>query len=67
MGYKKRCKKAIAMAVEYGQIDGGHHKTWVIDQMVRILADDKYEDVITSACAGEDGPDTYLWSVGVAP
>jgi hypothetical protein len=32
-----RTKKALEFAVRYGGIDGAHHKTWVIDQMVRAL------------------------------
>ncbi len=30
-------QRAIDLAVRYGQIDGAHHKAWVIDQMVRVL------------------------------
>jgi len=32
-----RVATAISYAVRYGGIDGGHHKQWVIDQMVRAL------------------------------
>ena len=32
-----RIKKAIEVAVQFGGIDGDHHKAWVIDQMVRAL------------------------------
>lgn len=32
-----RIAKALEFAVEYGSIDGAHHKDWVIDQMVRAL------------------------------
>ena len=32
-----RIDKALALAVKYGGIDEDHHKTWVIDQMVRAL------------------------------
>lgn len=31
--------KALAVAMQYGGIDGDHHKAWVIDQMVRALLD----------------------------
>ena len=34
---KERIERAIEYAVRYGGIDGGHHKAWVIDQMVRAL------------------------------
>ena len=59
--------KAIELAVKYGSIDGAHHKDWVIDQMVRALAGDAYEQIVKDACAGEDGHDTYSWEVGIAP
>jgi hypothetical protein len=34
---QKRIKEALQIATDYGNIDGGHHKSWVIDQMVRAL------------------------------
>ena len=63
----EKIKYAIRIAVKYGGIDGAHHKDWVIDQMVRVLAGDKYDQVVSDACAGEDGPDTYSWNCGIAP
>jgi len=63
----ERIKKAIDIAIRYGQIDGAHHKMWVIDQMVRALADDKYDQLIKEANEGEDGPNTYEWDTGIAP
>ncbi len=33
----ERIKKALIMAYENGSEDGGHHKMWVIDQMVKAL------------------------------
>lgn len=62
-----QAERAIELAVRYGQIDGDHHKAWVIDQMVRILAGEAYPKIVAEACAGEDGPDTYGWDVGIAP
>ncbi len=32
-----KIEKALELALEYGGIDGEHHKCWVIDQMVRVL------------------------------
>ena len=69
-GYRKlhkRVKCAIDLACSYGDIAGGHHKMWVIDQMVRILAGDQYTEVIKAACDGQDGPHTYDWDTGIAP
>ncbi len=62
-----RIHEAIELAVQYGGIDGGHHKMWVLDQMVRVLAGDGYDQVVIDACDGEDGPDTYEWDCGIAP
>lgn len=33
----ERIAKALEFADLYGGFDGAHHKTWVIDQMVRAL------------------------------
>lgn len=63
----ERLDKAIALAVQYGGIDGDHHKRWVIDQMVRALAGPRYKQVVKEAKAGEDGPDTYDWDEGIPP
>lgn len=62
-----RIKVAIDLAVRYGQADGGHHKAWVIDQMVRALSGDEYDSLIREACDGEDGPNTYGWDCGIPP
>lgn len=35
----QRIEDALEFAYIYGQVDGGHHKAWVIDQMVRVLTD----------------------------
>ncbi len=67
MSDKEKIQKAINLAVGYGGIDGSHHKNWVIDQMVRILAGGNYDQVVKDACFGEDGPETYTWDVGIAP
>lgn len=32
-----RIEKALDIAASHGGTDGGHHKMWVIDQMVRAL------------------------------
>jgi len=63
----ERRDAAIDLAVRYGGIDGDHHKAWVIDQMVRILAGDEYADIVADARFGVDGPETYDWDEGIAP
>ncbi|TFG99677.1 hypothetical protein E4H12_01900 [Candidatus Thorarchaeota archaeon] len=62
-----RMGEALEIAVKYGGIDGDHHKAWVIDQMVRALTGDDYEQLVIEAKFGEDGPETYEWNEGVAP
>lgn len=67
LSLEDRAQAAVAIAVKYGGREGAHHKAWVIDQMVRFLAWDKYEAVVADAKAGEDGPETYDWDVGIPP
>lgn len=63
-----RIGKALKIA-HYGSSDGGHHKMWVIDQMVRALTGggSAYDDWVAGHRDGEDGPDTYEWDTGIAP
>ena len=58
---------AIDLAIQYGQCEGERHKAWVIDQMVRMLAGESYEQVVKDATNGEDGPETNDWDVGMPP
>ena len=62
-----RIEAAIEIARNWGGVGGSHHKAWVIDQMVRVLAGDLYDTLVTEAKAGSDGPNTYDWDEGVAP
>jgi hypothetical protein len=63
----ERIEQALDLAVQYGGFDGAHHKTWVIDQMMRVLAGEDYDAIVANAKDGEDGPDTYEWDEGIAP
>jgi len=57
-----RIVAALKVADEYGGIDGGHHKMWVIDQMVRALLGKEYVEWVHrfNASGGE-------WDEGTAP
>jgi len=57
---------ALEIAASYAQIDGGHHKAWVIDQMVRALTGDDYEDWVKEY-EEEDGVKEYEWDQGIPP
>lgn len=62
--------KALQIAYDYGQVDGGHHKMWVIDQMVRALLGDTFEYtqwVKVYQHLDVDGEPQYEWDEGVAP
>ena len=65
----ERVQLALELLERDGQVDGDHHKAWVIDQTVRILTgdNDDYQAWIERYRAGEDGPDTYSWDEGIAP
>ncbi len=66
MSDKKKIEAAIQLILELGCFDGAHHKQWVLDQLLRILADD-YDSLMVEYKDGEDGPDTYEWDEGIAP
>ncbi|MER9961702.1 hypothetical protein NKJ72_12155 [Mesorhizobium sp. M0045] len=58
---------ACIFAAKHGTTDGGHHKMWVIDQMVRILVGpENYELFRESVKEGAFG-DGLEWDEGIAP
>lgn len=64
---KQRIERAINLACRYGGAEKIHHLQWVVDQMVRELAGDQYSEIVAKTIAGEDGPNTYTWEIGIAP
>lgn len=64
---KQRIDQALEVIERFGGIDGAHHKTWVIDQVVRKLTGNKYEQWVKKMKAGDDGPETYEWDEGIPP
>jgi hypothetical protein len=67
MNSEDKIKEAIEIGFYYGGIDGAHHKMWVIDQMLRILTGDEYEQSVIRYQSGDEGPNTYEWDCGIAP
>jgi len=67
MTNQSKITTALDIALRYGGTDGAHHKTWIIDQIVRALTGDGYVEWIKRAKDGEDGPNTYGWDEGIAP
>lgn len=60
--YWEMIQAALAIAPD-GIFDGAHHKMWVIDQMVRALTGDDYEQWVSDF--EQDGQ--FEWDVGIAP
>lgn len=60
-------KKVLELIFQYGQIDGDHHKAWVIDQIVRILTGDKYKEWVKEYTYDEETGECYSWNKGIAP
>ncbi len=58
----ERILKAVEIAFANGQIDGSHHKLWVIDQMLRILLGKEYETWVK-----QYESDGEIWDVGIPP
>lgn len=68
---KERIDKALELAWQYGQIDGSHHRVWVIDQMVRALIgnEEDYKKWVEAyeTPLSENEDDYYEWDAGIAP
>lgn len=59
--------KVVEIIEQYGGIEGDHHRAWVLDQVVRTITDEYYEDWVKSYNQGEEGPNSYAWDKGIAP
>ena len=64
---RENINKVLGLIFEYGQIDGDHHKAWVIDQIVRALTEDDYDKWVESYEYDEETGNEYEWDIGIAP
>lgn len=64
---ESRVQKALEVAAEYSQFDGSHHKSWAIDQMVRVLTGNDYKSWVSNYEFAEKTQEEYVWETGVAP
>lgn len=64
---QQKLNRILELVEQYGGIDGAHHKQWVLDQIIRTITQDNYEQWVEDYCDGEDGPDTYEWDEGITP
>lgn len=62
-----KIEKALEIAFQFGQIDGAHHKTWVIDQIVRTLTGEGYSEWIKNYEHDDEEDEDYEWDTGIAP
>lgn len=60
---EKNVEEAVKIALQYGAIDGDHHKAWVIDQILRkLLGLKEYKKTINDWEEEDDE-----WQVGIPP
>jgi len=64
---KEKNNNILGLIFQYGQIDGEHHKTWVIDQIVRILTGNDYDKWVQHYEYDEATGEDYTWDKGIAP
>ena len=64
-----KIEQALDLAWQSAQIDGGHHKMWVIDQMVRVLcgSEEEQEKWVGEYIGPDEDGDCYSWDCGIAP
>ncbi len=70
-----RIGSALEVVKEYGTIEGDHHRAWVLDQVLRALTGDKYDEFVEEHFVQEDptihdeeGPiRVNYWDEGIAP
>lgn len=63
----KRTEDAMEVIERFGGIQGDHHRCWVLDQAARFIKGPDYDQWVVAMKAGEDGPDSYEYDVGIAP
>ena len=77
--FKKRIDNALGFLSIWGQVEGDHHKAWVIDQVVRALCgcewnfsdsffqNEEYKDWVSGYCYDDNHVMEYEWDIGIAP
>lgn len=72
MSAEEKIEKINELLYRYSQIEGSHHKAWVLDQIARIVHGDKYDEFVYNyEHFDEDGNeligDRYEWDCGINP
>ncbi len=63
----ERIASAVEIILQYGGIDGSHHKQWLLDQTLRILLEKRYDEFIEAYCKEDGDDEVYKWDEGIAP
>lgn len=50
----ENAQSALDLILQYGGIDGDHHKQWVLDQVVRLLTGCEYHPVAATDATGAE-------------
>jgi hypothetical protein len=60
----EQVQKVIKITLQYGMIDGEHHKQWLLDQILRICLEEFYDKEIEKFNADKNYKE---WDVGIPP
>lgn len=68
---KQKNEAALELIERFGGIDGAHHKQWVLDQIVRAITGDKYDEWVEEMRGEYDEVNEMYeyceWDEGIAP
>lgn len=69
MENSEKLEKIVHLVTNEGTFDGGHHKQWVLDQILQVaLGPQEYERFVKDyEELDEDGYIEYEWDRGIAP
>jgi hypothetical protein len=71
MSETARIREVLDLILQYGGIDGVHHKQWVLDQIVRILTINEggYKYWCEEYAGDPEDEENYYgdWDVGIPP
>jgi hypothetical protein len=64
------CKAVVDLIATNGGIDGGHHKQWLLDQILRTILGDGYDEWVHDyefEETDDGGNPGFEWDTGVPP
>lgn len=69
IGTGQKSDEAILKLLNLGGFDGSHHKMYALDQVLRILAGSRYDEIIAiyEQPLSDNPDDCYEWDTGIAP